>query len=159
SSALSTNAHVRFRRMVCIVTSDSCRARTMPGQSSLTSVAPVRSTATPVPMSIVLPTCACASAGASLTTSCACQFGKAHLSRDLEMSHVAWSTGRDLLLVPSQRGDRLLFFAGPYAEVDGRPHPVERAIRFAEKYPSPEGGEPPAQKMHPREEGAFALTV
>jgi len=65
--------------------------------------------------------------------SCACKYGKGHLFGDLEMNHGAWSTGRDLLLAPSQRGARLLFFAGPYAEADGRPHPVERAIRFSEE--------------------------
>ena len=65
--------------------------------------------------------------------SCACKYGKGHLFGDLEMNHVAWSVGRDLLLGPPQRGGRLLFFAGPYAEVDGRPHPVGRAIRFAEE--------------------------
>ncbi len=65
--------------------------------------------------------------------SCACKYGKGHLFGDLEMNHVAWSIGRDVLLAPPQRGDRVLFFAGPYAEADGRPCPVERAIRFEEQ--------------------------
>jgi transglutaminase-like putative cysteine protease len=65
--------------------------------------------------------------------SCACKYGKGHLFGDLEMNHVAWSTGRDILLTPPQRGERLLFFAGPYAESEGQPTPVERAIRFEER--------------------------
>jgi len=63
----------------------------------------------------------------------ACKSGKEHLFGDLEMNHVAWSIGRDVLLAPPQRGDRVLFFAAPYAEADGRPWPVERAIRFVEQ--------------------------
>jgi len=65
--------------------------------------------------------------------SCACKYGKEHLFGNLEMNHVAWSIGRDVLLAPPQRGDRVLFFAGPYAEADGRPCSVERAIRFVEQ--------------------------
>jgi transglutaminase-like putative cysteine protease len=63
--------------------------------------------------------------------SCACRYGTEHLFGDLEMNHIAWSVGRDILLAPPQRGGRLLFFAGPYAEVGGQPHPeVQRGIRF-----------------------------
>jgi transglutaminase-like putative cysteine protease len=65
--------------------------------------------------------------------SCACKYGRGHLFGDLEMNHVAWSMGRDLLLAPPQRGGRVLFFAAPYVEVDGQPHgAVPRQIRFSE---------------------------
>lgn len=65
--------------------------------------------------------------------SCACKYAKGHLFGDLEMNHIAWSVGRDVLLMPPPRGGRVLFFAGPYAEVNGRARPVVRAIRFAEE--------------------------
>jgi hypothetical protein len=65
--------------------------------------------------------------------SCACKYGTEHLSGDVETNHVAWSIGRDVLLAPPQRGDRVLFFAGPYAEANGRPWQLERAIRFEEQ--------------------------
>ena len=45
------------------------RARTMPRRSPLTSVMPALSIATSVPVPIAMPTCACASAGASLMPS------------------------------------------------------------------------------------------
>jgi transglutaminase-like putative cysteine protease len=65
--------------------------------------------------------------------SCACKYGSRHLFGDLEMNHVAWSVGRDLLLAPVQRGPRLLFFAAPYAERDGEPHSgLERHISFTQ---------------------------
>lgn len=64
--------------------------------------------------------------------SCACKYGKHELFGDLEMNHVAWSTGRDLLLAPAQRGPRLLFFAGPYAEKNGEPMRLERHVSFLE---------------------------
>ncbi len=65
--------------------------------------------------------------------SCACKYGKHALFGALESNHIAWSTGRDILLVPPQRGPRALFFAGPYAELDSLPHSqVERHIAFAE---------------------------
>lgn len=65
--------------------------------------------------------------------SCACKYGRGHLFGDLEMNHVAWSTGRDILLAPPQRGGRVLFFAAPYVEVDGQPHgAVHRQIRVKE---------------------------
>lgn len=65
--------------------------------------------------------------------SCACKYGKHALFGTLEMNHIAWSSGRDLLLVPAQRGERLLFFAGPYAEADGQPHrPIQRHVTFSE---------------------------
>lgn len=64
--------------------------------------------------------------------SCACKYGKYALFGALENNHIAWSVGRDLLLAPAQRGARLLFFAGPYAELDGQPlSGVERRITFA----------------------------
>jgi transglutaminase-like putative cysteine protease len=63
--------------------------------------------------------------------SCACKYGKHALFGAIESNHVAWSVGRDILLAPAQQGTRLLFFAGPYAEVDGQPHPkVERHVTF-----------------------------
>jgi len=65
--------------------------------------------------------------------SCACKYGKDHLFGDLEMNHIAWSTGRDIQLEPAQGGDRLLFFVGPYVEVDGTPYSaIERRIVFTE---------------------------
>ncbi|OGB96023.1 MAG: hypothetical protein A2Z31_02220 [candidate division NC10 bacterium RBG_16_65_8] len=64
--------------------------------------------------------------------SCACKYGTPHLFGDLEMNHVAWSVGRDLLLAPVQRGPRLLFFAGPYAERNGEPLTgLDRHLSFA----------------------------
>jgi transglutaminase-like putative cysteine protease len=54
--------------------------------------------------------------------SCACKYGKHQLFGDLEMNHIAWSVGRDILLHPVQKGDRLLYFVAPYAEVDGAVH-------------------------------------
>lgn len=63
--------------------------------------------------------------------SCACKYGKHQLFGDLEMNHVAWSTGRDIRLFPPQQGELLLFFAGPYAELDGKRYSkIERHIRF-----------------------------
>lgn len=63
--------------------------------------------------------------------SCACKYGKHDLFGSLEMNHIAWSVGRDILLNPPQAGGRALFFAGPYAEVDGQPYrQVERHIKF-----------------------------
>jgi len=44
---------------------------------------------------------------------------------------VSFSTGRDLELKPSQKGERLNFFVYPYAEVDGRPcDKIDRKIRY-----------------------------
>ena len=65
--------------------------------------------------------------------SCACKYGKHRLFGDLEMNHVAWSVGRDIELSPPQQCQPLLFFAGPYAEVDGLPlPPLDRHIVFDE---------------------------
>ncbi len=65
--------------------------------------------------------------------SCACKYGKHALFGALESNHVAWSVGRDILLAPAQRGARILFFAGPYAEADGQRYSrVERHITFVE---------------------------
>jgi transglutaminase-like putative cysteine protease len=65
--------------------------------------------------------------------SCACKYGKHHLFGDLEMNHIAWSVGRDVELNPLQKGERLLFFAGPYAEINGVAHrSVERRVHFNE---------------------------
>jgi len=64
--------------------------------------------------------------------SCACKYGKHELFGALESNHVAWSTGRDILLAPPQRGPRVLFFARPYAELNGQPHSsVERHVTFS----------------------------
>ncbi|MGE3192020.1 MAG: transglutaminase-like domain-containing protein [Microbacteriaceae bacterium] len=62
--------------------------------------------------------------------SCATKYGTHGLFGGLEINHVAWSVGRDLLLAPPQRAGRSLFFAGPYAEADGQPHHVERRLEF-----------------------------
>lgn len=68
-----------------------------------------------------------------IDASCACKYGKRALFGALESNHVAWSVGRDILLVPAQRGARVLFFAGPYAELDGQPHrQPERHVTFSE---------------------------
>ncbi len=65
--------------------------------------------------------------------SCACKYGKHALFGALEMNHVAWSVGRDILLVPPQQGPRILFFAGPYAEANGRPHQAfRRHVSFSQ---------------------------
>jgi len=65
--------------------------------------------------------------------SCACKYGKTDLFGTLELNHIAWSTGRDLVLSPPQKGDPLLYFAGPYAEVDGEPfNGLGRHVSFNE---------------------------
>jgi transglutaminase-like putative cysteine protease len=65
--------------------------------------------------------------------SCACKYGPAHRFGTLALNHIAFSRGRDLLLVPPQRGDRLLYFASAYIEVDGTPYQeVERRLTFQE---------------------------
>ncbi len=64
--------------------------------------------------------------------SCACKYDRHGLFGDLELNHVAWSVGRDLLFTPPQRGGRSLFFAGPYAERDGKTYPVKRHVSFSE---------------------------
>ncbi|MBI2187130.1 MAG: transglutaminase family protein [Acidobacteria bacterium] len=70
--------------------------------------------------------------------SCACKYGTEGLFGALETNHVAWAIGwaigRDLIVAPAQQGPRLLFLAGPYAEVDGQPYrAVERRLTFAEQ--------------------------
>ncbi len=65
--------------------------------------------------------------------SCACRYGKHQLFGNLELNHIAWSVGRDLLLSPPQHEPRLLFFVGPYAEVDGqRYRQIDRRLTFTE---------------------------
>jgi transglutaminase-like putative cysteine protease len=65
--------------------------------------------------------------------SCACKYKKHALFGAIEMNHVAWSTGRDILLVPSQQATRILFFAGPYAEANGLPYrAVDRRVSFSD---------------------------
>jgi transglutaminase-like putative cysteine protease len=48
-----------------------------------------------------------------------------HLSPD----RVAFSTGRDLTLVPKQDGPPVNFLVDPYVEVDGKPYPADRVER------------------------------
>lgn len=48
---------------------------------------------------------------------------------NLSEDRVAFSSGRDLTLVPKQDGPSLNFFIYPYAEVDGKPYPVEKIER------------------------------
>jgi transglutaminase-like putative cysteine protease len=44
-------------------------------------------------------------------------------------NRVAFSTGRDLVLVPKQDGPPLNFFVYPYAEIDGRSWPADKVKR------------------------------
>ncbi len=62
--------------------------------------------------------------------SCACKYAKHQLFGSLEMNHIAWSVGRDIRLAPAQQGAPLLFFAGPYAERDGKTVRLERHVSF-----------------------------
>lgn len=48
-----------------------------------------------------------------------------HLSPD----RVAFSTGRDLTLVPKQDGPPLNYFVYPYVEADGKPYPADKVQR------------------------------
>jgi hypothetical protein len=55
---------------------------------------------------------------------------------NLTEDRVAFSTGRDLNLVPLQDGPSLNFFIYPYVEVDGKEHPqakIERRFSFRDK--------------------------
>ncbi|MCI0484786.1 MAG: transglutaminase-like domain-containing protein [candidate division NC10 bacterium] len=62
--------------------------------------------------------------------SCACKYGHAGFGT-LDLNHIAYSRGRDLLLEPPQRGERLLYFPAAYAEMDGTRHKhVERHLTF-----------------------------
>jgi transglutaminase-like putative cysteine protease len=62
--------------------------------------------------------------------SCTCKYGHAGFGT-LDLNHVAFSRGRDLLLEPPQRGERLLYFPAAYAETDGAKHEkVERHLTF-----------------------------
>ena len=63
------NAKNKFCLMLRIVLRDNRRARTMPRRSPFTSVTPALSIATSVPVPMATPTCAWASAGASLIPS------------------------------------------------------------------------------------------
>lgn len=54
--------------------------------------------------------------------SCSAKYGKHDLFGRLEVNHVALSKGRDIILVPPQKGDPMLFFYSAYAEVDGIKH-------------------------------------
>jgi transglutaminase-like putative cysteine protease len=48
---------------------------------------------------------------------------------NLSADRVAFSTGRDLTLVPRQDGPPLNFFVYPHVEVDGKPYPDEKVRR------------------------------
>jgi transglutaminase-like putative cysteine protease len=55
---------------------------------------------------------------------------------NLSPDRVAFSTGRDLELVPRQAGPPLNFFVYPYVEVDGKPYPdgkVERHFSYRDE--------------------------
>ena len=54
----------------------------------------------------------------------------------LGLDHVSRTRGQDLLLQPVQHGPRLAALSGPYAEVDGRPHPVSTAISASVEGPA-----------------------
>jgi len=45
---------------------------------------------------------------------------------NLTEDRVAFSTGRDLTLVPKQDGEPLNYFVYPYVEVGGQPHPTDK---------------------------------
>jgi transglutaminase-like putative cysteine protease len=47
----------------------------------------------------------------------------------LSPDRIAFSTGRDLDLVPRQAGAPLNFFVYPHVEVDGKPYPAEKIVR------------------------------
>jgi len=71
----------------------------------------------------------------SADPACSCRYR--HAFAQLEPNHIAWSVGRDLRLEPAQSGERLLSLAGPYAELDGRPHAdVARRLTFRTFVPS-----------------------
>jgi hypothetical protein len=48
---------------------------------------------------------------------------------NLTPDRVAFSTGRDLTLVPKQDGPPLNYFIYPYVEVNGVPYPDEKVQR------------------------------
>ena len=48
----------------------------------------------------------------------------------LERAAVAFSRGRDLTLVPAQKGPPLNYFIYPYAEADGSPTPAKWEVRY-----------------------------
>lgn len=66
-----------------------------------------------------------------IDASCVCKYDKGPLFGDLELNHIAFSRGRDLLLTPPQGGERLLYLASAYAEVDAHKHTgIERKLTF-----------------------------
>ena len=54
---------------------------------------------------------------------------KAYYFGNLTEDRIAFSTGRDLELVPKQDGEPLNFFVYPYVEVDGKPYPQDKVVR------------------------------
>lgn len=77
---------------------------------------------------------------------CAPDGGAAELC-GLGLDHVSRSRGQHLLLQPAQRGARLRVFDGPYAEVDGRPHPARALSRVQPEPPDPAPGGPPGARV------------
>jgi CRP/FNR family transcriptional regulator, cyclic AMP receptor protein len=65
----------------------------------------------------------------------------------LGLDHVSRTRGQHLLLQPAQRGPRLGVLDGPYAEVDGRPHPARAASRVRPEPPDPAPGGPPGARV------------
>ncbi|HXM58392.1 MAG TPA: helix-turn-helix domain-containing protein [Candidatus Dormibacteraeota bacterium] len=77
---------------------------------------------------------------------CAPDGGPAELCA-LGPDHVGRSRGQHVLLQPAQRGPRLRVFNGPYAEVDGRPHPVQTATRMRLEASEPAAAGPPGARV------------
>ena len=50
-------------------------------------------------------------------------------------NRVEFSRGRDLVLVPPQKGEPLNYFVNPYAEADGKPINVERTVSYRDLQP------------------------
>lgn len=58
---------------------------------------------------------------------------------NLTEDRVQFSTGRDIELVPRQKGPALNYFIYPYVEVDGRPHPNDKVSRTFSYQDLPDG--------------------
>jgi transglutaminase-like putative cysteine protease len=69
-----------------------------------------------------------------IDASCATKYRTEGLHGNLEMNHIAWSRGRDILLEPAQRQARIMYFFKLYAEADGQKlNNIHRAIQFSSK--------------------------
>lgn len=56
---------------------------------------------------------------------------RAYFFGTLDPNRIEFTTGRDILLSPAQKGDRLNYFIYPYVEVDGKAHAeVERKFAY-----------------------------